>query len=203
MVLDARAMDWAAENGLDTKTLKAHKIPVFGKWYFPEIPAGEILVNLKTGQLQRFGSGMRAGEVLFVRRDDLREARLGPYAKLDEVVAQGAAAAAAPEALPDQPAPAAPAAPASPFAELYDQSLPAGERIHLPSSSIYPFVLGVGLAITMLGTVIGTWPDWMFARALIVALGLIYVIAAGLGWALEVHRDTLAAEGEEHAAPTQ
>ena len=85
MTLDAKAMEWAAEQGLDTKTLKASKVPIYGKWYFPEIPAGVPLVNLKTGEIQVFGPGLRAGEILFVARSDLRRARLGPYAPKEEV----------------------------------------------------------------------------------------------------------------------
>src|SRR5215212_9877738 len=81
-------MDWAAKN------------PIYGKWYFPEIPPGVLMVNLKTGQLQRFGPDMRAGEVLFVPRDDLRRARMGPYARLAETsAAQRTAEAVAEEAV--------------------------------------------------------------------------------------------------------
>ena len=39
MVLDAKALTWAAQNNIDTAKLKAAKIPIYGKWYFPEIPA--------------------------------------------------------------------------------------------------------------------------------------------------------------------
>jgi hypothetical protein len=195
VVLDAKAMEWAAANDIDTKKLKAAKVPVYGKWYFPEIPPGELLVNLQTGELQRFGSGMRAGEVLYVPRDALLEARMGPYARLDEARAAAAAATAVDEPLvepldgrEERPMPGAPL---SPEDALYDQSLPAGERIHLPSPSIWPLVLGVGLAITMLGFVLGPLPDWSIARVLIVSLGLIYCIVAGFGWALEARKDSL------------
>ena len=204
MVLDAKAMEWAAANEIDTKKLKAAKVPVYGKWYFPEIPPGVLLVNLQTGELQRFGSGMRAGEVLYVPRDALLEARMGPYARLDELRAPSDTATAVEEPVVLEAADGreerrAPGAPLTPEDALYDQSLPAGESIHLPSPSIWPLVLGVGLAITMLGFVLGPLPDWSVARALIVSLGLIYCIVAGFGWALEARKDSLAQEGaSEH-----
>src|ERR687885_1929187 len=84
MVLDAKAMTWASQNGIDTPTLKKLKIPIYGKWYFPEIPAGVVMVNLENGHLQTFRRPMRAGEILYVVRDDLRRARLGPYAALPD-----------------------------------------------------------------------------------------------------------------------
>ncbi len=39
MVLDAKVMEWATQQGLDTAALKKAKIPIYGKWYFPELPA--------------------------------------------------------------------------------------------------------------------------------------------------------------------
>src|SRR5215208_3745685 len=101
MVLDAKAMTWAGQHGIDTSTLKKLKVPIYGKWYFPEIPAGVVMVNLDNGHLQTFRSPMRAGEVLYVVRDDLRRHRLGPYAALPDPSA-APAAAAAPVALAEE-----------------------------------------------------------------------------------------------------
>jgi len=79
MVLDSRAMDWAGRQGLDSATLKRAKVPIYGKWYFPDLPANEPLINLSTGEIETFPAGYRAGAVLYVKDSDLRRAGLGPY----------------------------------------------------------------------------------------------------------------------------
>src|SRR5205807_5992639 len=63
MVLDVKALTWAAQHNIDTAKLKAAKVPIYGKWYFPEIPAGVALVNLATGERAVFPDRMVAGEV--------------------------------------------------------------------------------------------------------------------------------------------
>src|SRR5947199_1472620 len=78
MVLDAKALTWAAKNDIDTAKLKKARVPIYGKWYFPEIPAGVPLVNLETGEQQVFPERMVAGEVIYVPSADLRRAGLGP-----------------------------------------------------------------------------------------------------------------------------
>src|SRR5258708_29466336 len=78
MVLDAKALTWAAKNDIDTAKLKKAKVPIYGKWYFPEIPPGIPLVNLETGEQQVFPERMVAGEVIYVPATDLVRARLGP-----------------------------------------------------------------------------------------------------------------------------
>src|SRR5437868_9015331 len=78
MVLDAKALTWAAKNDIDTAKLKAAKVPIYGKWYFPEIPPGVPLVNLETGEQQIFPERMLAGEVIYVPAEDLRRGRLTP-----------------------------------------------------------------------------------------------------------------------------
>src|SRR3954451_622894 len=78
MVLDAKALTWAAQNGIDTAKLKSAKVPIYGKWYYPEIPAGVPLVNLETGDREVFPTRMLAGEVVFAPEDDLRRAGLLP-----------------------------------------------------------------------------------------------------------------------------
>jgi hypothetical protein len=78
MVLDAKAMGWAGRNGIDTAKLKRAHVPVYGKWYFPEIPPGVPVVNLHTGEVTTFREPMLAGEILFAREGDLRQAGLLP-----------------------------------------------------------------------------------------------------------------------------
>src|SRR6202048_2419521 len=78
MVLDAKALTWAAKHDIDTAKLKKAKVPIYGKWYFPEIPPGVPLVNLETGEQEVFPERMVAGEVIFVPAADLLRAGLGP-----------------------------------------------------------------------------------------------------------------------------
>src|ERR1700738_4321297 len=78
MVLDAKALTWAAKNDIDTAKLKAAKVPIYGKWYFPEIPPGVPLVNLETGEQQVFPERMVAGEVIYVPAADLQRVGLTP-----------------------------------------------------------------------------------------------------------------------------
>src|SRR5919197_3001900 len=78
MVLDAKALSWAAQNGIDTAKLKGAKVPIYGKWYFPEIPAGVPVVNLETGEREVFPTRMVAGEVIFAPEAELRRAGLLP-----------------------------------------------------------------------------------------------------------------------------
>jgi len=120
MVLDSRAMDWAGRQGLDSASLKRAKVPIYGKWYFPDLPADEPLINLSTGETETFPPGYRAGAVLYVKEADLKQAGLGPYkAAAPAPVARAAAApaeaaepavvavAASPAAAPAVPAGAA------------------------------------------------------------------------------------------------
>jgi hypothetical protein len=92
MVLNAKAMEWAGGFGIDSAKLKNAKVKIFGKWYFPDIPANQPLINLQTGEVETFPSGLRAGTVLYVLEDELKQAKLGPYAEptaanTDETVA--------------------------------------------------------------------------------------------------------------------
>jgi len=110
-------MDWAGQQGLDSATLKRAKVPLYGKWYFPDLPANEPMVNLSTGEIETFPPGYRAGAVLYVKDADLKKAGLGPYkaapapapvaAATPAPVAEPAAVAAAPAVAPTpRPAPA-------------------------------------------------------------------------------------------------
>jgi hypothetical protein len=185
VVLDVKAMEWASENGIDTATLKKAKIPIYGKWYFPELPGDVPVINLKNGHIEVFEPGMRAGEVLYVKREDLLRARLGPYATWPE--RQAAAEAEASEV--ETPVAVEEPAPAHPPSE--EPAPPPG--LHMPSPSIFPLVLALGVSITLLGLVAGPWP----VRVIVVVLGLIYAIVGGAGWAVESVRDRDAAEAHE------
>jgi cytochrome c oxidase subunit 4 len=107
MVLDSKQMDWASREGLDTAALKRAKVPIFGKWYFPDLPANEPLLNLSTGEIETFPAGYRAGAVLYVKEADLKRAGIGPY-KAAPAPAAAAAPAAAPVEVPAAVAVAAP-----------------------------------------------------------------------------------------------
>lgn len=116
MVLDSKQMDWASREGLDTAALKKAKVPIFGKWYFPDLPANVPLVNLSTGEVETFPAGYRAGAVLYVKEDDLKRAGLGPYK---------AVAAPAPVPVEAAPEPAAPGPAAEPVAVAAAPAAPA------------------------------------------------------------------------------
>jgi cytochrome c oxidase subunit 4 len=116
MVLDSKQMEWASREGLDTAALKKAKVPIYGKWYFPDLPANVPLVNLSTGEVETFPAGYRAGAVLYVKDDDLKRLGLGPYKNAPAPAAAAAPAAAlpaeAPVAVAVAAAPPAPPAPA-------------------------------------------------------------------------------------------
>src|SRR4051794_6546723 len=112
MVLDSKQMDWASREGLDTAALKRAKVPIFGKWYFPDLPANEPLLNLSTGEIETFPAGYRAGAVLYVKDADLKRAGIGPYKAAPAPAPAAAPAAASAEAPAAVAVAAAPAAPA-------------------------------------------------------------------------------------------
>ncbi len=189
MVLDVKAMSWAAQNDIDTAKLKAAKMPIYGKWYFPEIPANVPMVNLETGERRTFDERMIAGEVIWVAEADLRRARLGPFASVPsgEAAPPPSAAPAAP-VVSAAPVPVEPtiamsrgAAPApaemalTPLATVADAPADAAALagIHLPRPSIAPFVLGVGMGIALLG---------LITHPIVLAVGLVWSLAGAIGW---------------------
>ena len=190
MVLDAKAMEWANENGIDTAKLRAAKLPIYGKWYFPDIPANVPMINLRTGEIQSFSGGLRAGEILYVTRADLRRARLGPYASLPEV--SPPAVAAAEPAAPVELAPAA----TSRTEQTQTVETDGPPDVHRPGPSIYPLVLALGLSIALLGLVAGP----IELRVIVTLLGLVYLVAGAFGWIVQNRRrEGLAVEaGSEH-----
>jgi hypothetical protein len=186
MVLDAKALTWAARNNIDTAKLKAARVPIFGKWYFPEIPAGVPLVNLETGEHEVFPERMLAGELIYAPLADLRRAALlpadfpveEPAAGDGDGIRPGALHVLAPEPLLAIARPpglglseTSPLAPPDPVIIEDDPAEAAG--IHMPSASISPFVLGVGFCILMLGVI---------TNPVIAIAGLAWMVAGAIGW---------------------
>lgn len=190
MVLDVKAMTWAAQNGIDTPQLKAAKVPLYGKWYFPELPARVPLINLATGERRVFAEPMLAGEVVWVAEAELRRAGLGGLPPLtEEEVAeqqakQGGETIVVEEAEPlmavSRPVGRPPyvppvASPAVPIVQ--DIYAPPADvdpaSIHLPLSSIAPLVLAFGISIALLGLVISP---------IVLVVGLIWSAIGAAGW---------------------
>lgn len=198
MVLDVKALSWAAQNGIDTAKLKAAKVPIYGKWYFPEIPAGVPLVNLDTGERRTFPERMIAGEVMWVAERDLRRASLG-LSEEEPVVEEVVEVIEAPPPPEPEPEPepllamarppegVAPAqagedthAPLPPPASVLvplpaevvvGQGDPAS--IHLPRASIAPLVLGFGISIALVGLIV---------HPVLLVVGLLWSLVGAIGW---------------------
>jgi hypothetical protein len=188
MVLDAKALTWAAKNDLDTPKLKKARVPIYGKWYFPEIPAGVPLVNLETGEQQIFPERMIAGEVIYVPAEDLARAGLAPEgfavvstpAPPPTETAAGPLVAVAPEPLLAMARP-----PGLPFGTrmelvpvdeqqaLVSQDTSELAGIHMPSASIAPFTLGVGFCILLLG---------LITSPIILVVGAVWMLAGCVAW---------------------
>ncbi|MCC7104488.1 MAG: cytochrome C oxidase subunit IV family protein [Chloroflexi bacterium] len=103
-------MEWAAQQGLDTAAFKKAGVKVYGKWYFPEVPAQVPLINLQTGERETFDTSLRAGQVLYAEEAELKKAGLGPFKTETPTAARVAAAPSPPPAAPPPVALAAPAA---------------------------------------------------------------------------------------------
>jgi hypothetical protein len=187
MVLDASAMSWAKATDIDTKKLKAAKVPIYGKWYFPELPTNVPLVNLETGQRRVFDAPMLAGEVMWVRVDDLR--RLGVELPPEPTV-ESAEPSTSTELAPSRPPEPllALVRPPEPLAEAVQppsgndlashQGVPhappaSALGIHMPMASIGPFVLGIGLCLAFLG---------LITTPLILVVGLVWALAGAIVW---------------------
>ena len=201
MVLDAKALAWAAEHNIDTAKLKAARVPIYGKWYFPEIPALVPLISLQTGERRTFDERMIAGEVIWVAESDLKRAGLLPAEAPPtegEPPERGGGAAVAERAPGVEPrtslamsteeAPEpflamsrppgveqhAPGTVSLPVEELpSDVVEPPPAGIHLPSPSIGPFVLGIGFSLVFLGLI----THW-----LILIAGLLWMLVGAIVW---------------------
>jgi len=201
MVLDAKALTWAARNDIDTAKLKKARVPIYGKWYFPEIPPDVPLVNLETGEQEVFPERMIAGEVIYVPAVDLQRAGLAPA---DFVMPEGIVAPETETRALRTIAPEPLLAMARPpgFDEDLEgiepidaqPSLLAGEDdadtsgIHLPLASIAPFVLGIGFCIVMLGVI---------TSVVVFVVGLLWMLAGAAGWIRIGLLESRAAEAHE------
>jgi hypothetical protein len=185
MVLDAKALTWAAKNDIDTAKLKKARVPIYGKWYFPEIPPGVALVNLETGEQEIFPERMVAGEVIFVPAAELQQAGLAPEGfsivtvpptipgvegrAMRRVAPEPLLAMARPPGVGyGGPSLAVEAQPA-----LVEEDPAALAGLHMPSPSIAPFVLGVGFSIALLGAI---------THPIILVTGLLWMLAGAIGW---------------------
>ena len=188
MVLDAKALTWAAKNDIDTAKLKKAKVPIYGKWYFPEIPAGVALVNLETGEQQVFPERMVAGEVIYVPAAELVRAGLVPEGFSVQAVPSvaepesggGPLVAVAPEPLLAMARPPGLAfgtrmelVPVEAQQMLVSQDTSELAGIHMPSASIAPFTLGVGFSIALLGVI---------TNPIILVVGLVWMVAGCVAW---------------------
>jgi len=184
MVLDAKALTWAAKNDIDTAKLKTAKVPIYGKWYFPEIPPGIPLVNLETGEQQVFPERMVAGEVIYVPAADLLRVGLAPggFAVRDVSTGLGggsrALQAVAPEPLLAMARPvglprSTALVPVDGQQALVDEDVADLAGIHIPSPSIAPLVLGVGFCILLLGAI---------TSPIILVVGGLWMLAGAIGW---------------------
>ncbi len=184
MVLDAKALTWAAKNDIDTAKLKKAKIPIYGKWYFPEIPPGIPLVNLETGEQQVFPERMIAGEVIYVPAADLQRVGLAPENFAIMEIAEGvgpatrALQAIAPEPLLAMARPVGlPRSTAMVAVDgehaLVEEDTADLAGIHMPSPSIAPLVLGIGFCILLLGAI---------TSPVILVVGALWMLAGAIGW---------------------
>jgi hypothetical protein len=187
MVLDAKALTWAAKNDIDTPKLKKARVPIYGKWYFPEIPAGVALVNLQTGEQQIFPERMLAGEVIYVPAADLSRAGLAPqgFSVMSLPAVPTEAAGVALETIAPEPLLAMARPPGIAFGAsmelvpvdaqqtLVSQDASQLAGIHMPSASIAPFTLGVGFCIMLLGAI---------TNVIIFVVGLVWMVAGAVAW---------------------
>jgi hypothetical protein len=209
MVLDVKALSWAARNNIDTAKLKAAHVPIYGKWYFPEIPPGVPLINLETGERQVFPELMLAGEVVWAPEAELRRANLlpedfphpAPEEPLPPDSETRALRTIAPEPLLAIARPTGVERPTTEIVPADAQVLVSDEpadlsRIHMPMASIAPFVLGLGFCIVFLG---------LITNVAIVVVGLVWMLAGAVGWIRiglleEAHASHAAAGEGEHTA---
>jgi hypothetical protein len=187
MVLDAKALTWAAKNEIDTPKLKKAKVPIYGKWYFPEIPPNVALTNLETGEQEVFPERMIAGEVIYVPSAELVRAGLAPagFAVVDvSPVTPGAETETrALRAISPEPLiamvrpPGLPTETAMVAVEGEDGLVQEGEpdlsSIHMPRASVAPFVLGIGFCLVFLG---------LITNVILLVTGLVWMLVGSVVW---------------------
>jgi hypothetical protein len=206
MVLDAKALTWAAKNEIDTAKLKKARVPIYGKWYFPEIPPNVVLINLETGEQQVFPQRMVAGEVIFVPAAELQRAGLAPadFAVMEAPSTTLEPTTRAMRAVAPEPLVAMARPPGLPSSEplleidgeqpLVTDDPAALAGIHMPSASIAPFVLGLGFCLVVLG---------LITNVVILVVGLLWMLAGAIAWIRIGILEAQAAHGhaESHEAP--
>ena len=184
MVLDAKALTWAGKNDIDTAKLKKAKVPIYGKWYFPEIPPNVVLVNLETGEQQVFPERMVAGEVIYVPAMELQRAGLAPAEfSVMEVPSISAETTRAMRTVAPEPLIAMVRPPGVSFGtdlvevdldQAVVSELPAElAGIHMPSPSVAPFVLAVGFCLAFVG---------LITNVIILVVGLLWMLAGAIVW---------------------
>jgi hypothetical protein len=186
MVLDAKALTWAAKNNIDTAKLKAAKVPIYGKWYFPEIPAGVPLLNLESGEQQVFSERMVAGEVIYVPSAELLRAKLTPEGfSVMAVPADAPSPGHALSTVTPEPLLAMARPPGMKLGPQIDivpvesqqQLLPADAAalagLHMPSPSIAPFVLAVGFCLLLLGAI---------TNVVLLVVGVLWMLVGAIVW---------------------
>lgn len=207
MVLDAKALTWAAQHDIDTAKLKKAQVPIYGKWYFPEIPPGLPLVNLETGEQQVFPERMIAGEVIYVPVADLVRAKLVPDTFVssepsrDPEMSERRMRTIAPEPLLAMARPPGYEFYETPGMDGHPETVPARQDsaaalgIHMPSPSMAPFILGLGFCIALMGAII---------HPIILVVGLAWILTGAIGWirigVLEYRASHIAAMPDGHVS---
>ena len=76
------------------------------------------------------------------------------------------------------------------MSDEHSQAPPAGEEIHLPGPTILPFVMAIGITLTVIGTTI----TWLFS-----AIGIVIFLVTLLMWIRDTRRD-ISELPEDHSA---
>jgi hypothetical protein len=190
MVLDVSAMTWAKAQNIDTRKLKAAKVPIYGKWYFPDLPLGVPLIDLETGERRTFHEPMVAGEILWAPEAALRRAGVEtpePEPAGEAEATAVALASTAPPVPPPEPLlmmvrppeeVAEEASPPAPIDPALLQGLPqlppaSAVGIHMPMPSIAPLVLGFGFCLAFLG---------LITNPIILIVGLAWMLVGAIVW---------------------
>jgi tetrahydromethanopterin S-methyltransferase subunit C len=73
--------------------------------------------------------------------------------------------------------------------EIEPQPPPPGEEIHLPGPTLKPFIMAIGITLTVIGTTI----NWLFS-----IVGLITVVVTAVLWIQDTRRDVSELPEEHH-----
>lgn len=66
---------------------------------------------------------------------------------------------------------------------------PAGEEIHIPGPSLIPFIMAIGITLTVIGTTI----NWLFSIA-----GVVIFLVCLFRWVADTRRDVAELPEEHH-----